>query len=418
MTKFWEKAFLHCDMDAFFASVEQLDFPELKGKPVIVGGEPGTRTVVCASSYEARVFGVRSAMPVRMAQNLCPDGIYRKPRFRRYLETSEQMMNIFREYSPLVEPISIDEAFIDVTGSQRLFGTPEEIAQEIKDRVLDEIGLTISIGCSTSMFVAKMGSSTDKPDGLSVVPPGHEKEFLAPFEIGDMWGIGEATERILLKHGIRTIGDLAKTSLKWLFDRFGIIGRQMYLLANALDLREVSLGIMPKNVTNGMTLEQNTTSLPLLCSHLLYISHLVGFRLRQAGLAGETVVLKGRWDDMTSFTRNMRIPFPTDIDEDIFYCGTELLKAEPLILPMRKIGVGVTKITRSVDPYLLTEAQRKRRLDRAFDHIERKYGNGVIAKAGVLEHVRRPVAEHPFMIPQERKGMVESDKNDKSKDRP
>ncbi len=404
MGREWPRALLHCDLDAFFAAVEQLDFPELRGKPVIVGGEPGTRSVVCAASYEAKRRGVKTAVPVRQAAALCPDAVFRKPRYERYLELSQRMMDIFRSYTPLVEPVSIDEAFLDVTGSQRMFGSPPAMAEEIKARVLDEVGLTVSIGVASCKFVAKVASAADKPDGLVVVEPGMEREFLAPLPVSDMWGVGSATEAALREMGIRTIGQLAAASPSLLVRKLGKPGRQLYLLANAIDFREVESGVAPRSIGNSLTLERDTTDVETLAARLRYLAHKVGFRMRRAGLAASSVVLKCRWADMRSFSRRKRLPFPSDLDDDIFHAALELLRSQPMLHPVRKLGITAAELERAQDPFLLDEAQRRRRLDRAVDLIERRYGRGAVRRAVEVPPDARAREPHPFMFLERVKG--------------
>ncbi len=398
MAELWKRAILHCDMDAFFASVEQLDFPELRGRPVIVGGDPGSRTVVCAASYEARIYGVKCPMPIRQAMQLCPHGDYRRPRFLRYLEVSEQLMEIFRDFSPRVEPISVDEAFIDITGSQRLLGSPEKIARKIKKRVLNEVGLTISVGASACKFIAKIASDAEKPDGLVIVNPGDEKDFLEPLTVDKMWGVGPVTLAVLNKQGIFTIGDLARANLSRVHSVLGKPGRQLYLVANAVDFRDVETGIQPRGIGNSTTLEKDTTDIDSLSAYLLYLSHMVGFRLRQHKLAAKTITCRIRWSDMNGITRQAKLPFPTDIDDDIFYTALDLLKQEPLIMPIRKIGVKVSGLEEAIDPMLLTEADRSHRLSTAMDIIDKKYGDSLLVHAAVKLHMKRSRSLHPLML--------------------
>ena len=226
---------LHADFDAFYASVEQLDNPELRGKPVVVGGSAEGRGVVASASYEAREYGVRSAMPMRTAQRLCPQAIRVGARFDRYREISQRVMSIFRDLTPLVEPLSLDEAYLDVTAAVYEGRLPADIASELKRRVKYELGLVISIGVATSKSIAKIASDMDKPDGLTVVAPGDERAFLAPLPIRDLWGVGPKTAERLIADGIETIGDIARQEEGWLRERFGKHGAQMQRLALGLD---------------------------------------------------------------------------------------------------------------------------------------------------------------------------------------
>ena len=231
---------IHADMDAFYASVEQHDNPALRGKPVLVGGSPRARGVVAAASYESRAFGCRSAMPMRTAVRLCPHAEIVRPRFNRYREISDQIMDIFRSVSPLVEPLSLDEAFIDITQRVESGQTPREVASWIKQRVRKETGLTISCGAGTTKSIAKIASDREKPDGLTVVPPGEERAWLAPLAISELWGVGPKTAERLRAVGVETVGDLAEQPLAWLIDRFGARGEWFHDLARGIDPREVS----------------------------------------------------------------------------------------------------------------------------------------------------------------------------------
>ena len=234
------RTILHVDLDAFFAAVEQRDRPELRGKPVVVGGGgPNQRGVVSAASYEARRFGIHSAMPLREAGRRCPDAVFLPVDGRKYLQVSRDVMAILRRYTPLVEPISIDEAFLDVTGSRELFGDGPTIAQAIKDAVRDEIQLTISVGVATTKLVAKIASDLEKPDGLVVVPPGEEAAFMAPLDIGRLWGVGEKTATALREYGVRTMGDLAALPVDLLERRFGKHGRGLADRARGVDADRV-----------------------------------------------------------------------------------------------------------------------------------------------------------------------------------
>ena len=241
-------------MDAFYASVEQLDNPELKGKPVIVGGR-SMRGVVSAASYEARKYKIHSAMPVAQAKKLCPHGVFLPVRMKRYKEISNRVFSIFQKYTPLVEPLSLDEAFLDVTASSKLFGTAENIAEQIRKQVFKEIGLTISAGVASSKLVAKIASDIDKPDGLTIVPAGYETEFLAPLPIKRLWGVGKKTQEALTLLGVHTIGDIAGISLDLLEQKFGKHGKSLHYAAQGLDNRDVETEHETKSVGHEFTFD-------------------------------------------------------------------------------------------------------------------------------------------------------------------
>ena len=275
------RAILHCDLDAFYASVEQRDHPEYRGKPVIVGGGPGDRGVVAAASYEARAFGVHSAMPLQTAGRLCPDAIFVPGDGQKYEEASDGVMALFAERTPLVQPISLDEAFLDVTATEHLFGGADNIARELKRDVRAQLGLVISVGVATNKLCAKIGSDLRKPDGLVIVPAGGEEAFLAPLELGRLWGVGPKTRAVLEGWGLRTIGDLAAMDLSVLETRLGEHGRHIWERAHGIDEGEVvGDGRTPKSVGHSHTFDRNTLDSATIESMLLALSEGVGRRLR------------------------------------------------------------------------------------------------------------------------------------------
>lgn len=334
---------LHADLDAFYASVEQLDNPELRGKPIVVGGSPTTRGVVAAASYEARAFGIRSAMPMHTAMQRCPEAVRVSPRFDRYHEASSQVMEIFRDITDLIEPLSLDEAFLDVTDHVGPEATPENIAAGLRRRVADEIGLTISVGVATSKSVAKIASDMDKPDGLTVVPPGMERDFLAPLPVRKLWGIGPKASERLVAEGIETIGDLARMSEDWFAARFGKNGPQIRALALGHDDRPVIVSRETKSVSAETTLPQDTGSPDMLHELIARLSQRVASQLAGADLQGRTVKLKLRLSDYTTFTRQTTLPQPEDSADMISAIASSLLERE--LHPGREfrlVGVGVS----------------------------------------------------------------------------
>jgi len=274
------RSILHLDLDAFYASVEVLDRPELRGKPVIVGGDE-RRGVVAAASYEARRFGVHSAMPTATAKRLCPKGIFLPVRMSRYGEMSDTVFAIYRRFSPLVEPLSIDEAFLDVTGCERLFGSAKEVARKIKAAVREETGLTVSAGVAPNKFLAKIASDLGKPDGLTVVPLGGEHDFLDPLPVGKLWGVGKVTEEALLGRGIRTIGDLRRSSRETLVRTFGAHGEHLHELSHGLDDRPVETEREAKSVGHEDTYDHDLRDRGAMRRELLSLADRVSSRERR-----------------------------------------------------------------------------------------------------------------------------------------
>lgn len=333
---------IHLDLDAFYASVETLDNPEIAGKPVIVGGG-GKRGVVTAASYEARKFGVHSAQPVATARRLCPDGVFLPVRMGRYKEMSDRVFEIFRRFSPLVEALSIDEAFLDVTGTDRLFGGALEVARKIKEAVASETGLTVSAGVAASKFVAKIASDMNKPDGLTVVPRGKEKEFLGPLPVGKLWGVGKVTETALHRMGVKTIGDLASVPAENLKKRFGKHGLHLHRLANGIDDREVEPEHEVKSIGHEDTYDEDIRDREAIGKELLSLAHRVSSRLRRKGFRGRTVTLKVKYHDFTQVTRAATLPSPTDDGATIYRTVLPLLKkTEAGRRPVRLLGISVS----------------------------------------------------------------------------
>ncbi|MBM3944134.1 MAG: DNA polymerase IV [SAR202 cluster bacterium] len=334
---------LHADLDAFYASVEQRDNPKLRGKPVVVGGNPDGRGVVAAASYEVRKFGVRSAMPMKTAMRLCPKAIRVPPRFDVYQQVSRQIMAIFRDVTPLVEPLSLDEAYLDVTSLVTPERPPQAIAASIKQRVRQETGLTITIGVATSKSVAKVASGMNKPDGLTVVPSGTERAFLAPLPAGKLWGVGPKTAERLAAEGVKTIGDLAARPDEWARKRFGKTGPFMLRLAQGHDDRPVSTEWVRKSMSAETTLEHDSDDPERLEEIVTRLSQRVSRHLRSEGLRGHTVKLKLRLSDFTTFTRQKTLSELIDSPEDIAVEAMSIMRNE--MEPGRKfrlLGVGVS----------------------------------------------------------------------------
>jgi len=321
----------HADLDAFYASVEQMDRPELRGRPVLVGGSPSERGVVAAASYEARRFGARSAMPMRTALRLCPPEAVRvQPRFDRYSAVSRHVMALFRARTPLVEPLSLDEAYLDLTEPLAAPGapTPEGAARALKDAVRVAVGLTISVGVATSKSVAKIASDLHKPDGLVVVPPGSERDFLAPLPVARLWGVGPKGAERLARAGVTTVGQLAAMDPRWLAHAFGKWGPLLGDLANGVDDRPVSPDRETKSVGRETTFAEDVADRTSLAETLQRLSDQVGVRLHRHGLRGRTVTLKLRHHDFRTISRQTRLLAPTDAAPEIFGEALRLLDAE------------------------------------------------------------------------------------------
>lgn len=381
---------IHLDMDAFYASVEVLDQPTLKGKPVIVGG-PVHRGVVSAASYEARAYGVHSGQPMATAVRLCPEGIVLPVRLGRYKEVSDQIFEIFRRYTPLVEPLSLDEAFLDVTASLKLFGPAEEIALRIKKEVLAEVGLTVSAGVGPSKLVAKIASDLNKPNGLVVVPEGKVREFLDPLPIEKLWGVGRVTQKDLALLQVRTIGDLRRLPKDLLRRRFGLQGLQLYFLSRGLDDREVQPEREVKSLGREETFAEDITDPAQAARVVLDLSQKVARRLRRYGKTGRTVTLKVTYQDFTHITRSQTLKTPTDDHRRIYQAARELLaKTEAGRRPIRLLGLYLSQLVHPGTGQLSLfdpppSGDKSRRLHQALDRIEERFGEKAIRPGTLIE---------------------------------
>jgi DNA polymerase-4 len=385
------RTILHVDLDAFFAAVEQRDRPELRGKPVIVGGGgPNERGVVSAASYEARKFGVHSAMPLRTAGRLCPHGIFLPVDGRKYQRASKEVMAILRRFTDQVQPISIDEAFLDVTGSRQLFGDGETIARSIKQAVRDEVGLTASVGVASTKLVAKIGSDLRKPDGLVVVPPGEEAAFLAPLPISRLWGVGEKTAAALRDFGVVTIGDLAALPPAAMERRFGKHGAALVGRAHGLDADPVATGDPAKSIGHEHTFGTDTSEREKIERTVLGMADGVAWRLRAAGLKAATITLKLRDTNFVTITRQTTLDTPADLTEPIYEAAIGLLRRELHGQRIRLVGVTASNF-REREQLAMFEGPaepRRHQAAEAMDVIRRKYGEravtrGRLVRAGV-----------------------------------
>ena len=377
------RAILHVDMDAFYASVEVLDNPALRGRPVIVGGTPEGRGVVAAASYEARAFGVRSAMGAGRARQLCPDGVFIRPRPDRYFEVSAAIMAVMRGYTPLVEPLSIDEAFLDVSGCRRLFGAPPAIAADIKRRIKAETGLTASVGAAANKFLAKLASDLDKPDGLVVILPAEGRARIADLPIERLWGVGKVASVQMREAGIAVIGDLLRPQAAGLEARFGPHIGHLRELAAGIDDRPVVPTHEAKSVGNEVTFAEDIGDAAQLRAIADELADKVARRLRADGLRARTVVLKARYPDFTTLTRSLTLPEPTNGGVEFRDAARDLLESRlgRGRRPLRLLGVTATNLLRPgegpvAQGSLFGEPGRERnqRLDRVLDEVAGRFG--------------------------------------------
>jgi len=388
------RTIIHLDLDAFFTSVEQLDYPDLKGQPVVVGADPKTgRGVVSAASYEARAFGIHSAMPISRAYRLCPGAHFRRGRMKRYVEISDRIMTILREYTPLVEQVSIDEAFLDVTGSRRLFGSAEEIGRTIKKRIQTEEGLTISVGIAPNKYLAKIASDLEKPDGFVIVKPGEEKEFLSGMPVERLWGVGAHTARKLRGAGITTVGQLVDYPRETLTQKMGKFGGHLWKLANGIVDSRVTPWDQVKSISNETTFPRDIDDVDLMKATLLHLAEKVGRRARKKDLKGKTILLKIRFEDFSTFTRNRTHDVSTDLGDQIYQTVLKLFETFDLEgRKVRLLGVGISHLdAEGTDQADLFEENGKKRKQVAetLDRIKDKYGENVITRAAVLRRGKK-----------------------------
>lgn len=374
---------MHVDMDAFYASVEILDNPDLKDLPVIVGGR-SARGVVSTCSYEARKFGVHSAMPLFEARRLCPHGVYLPVRPHRYAEISGKIMAIFRETSPLVEQLSIDEAFLDLTGMERLGGA-ETIAHQVQDRIQEELKLSASVGLAPNKFLAKLASDMDKPHGFVKITPGEAEAMLAPMPVTKIFGIGRSAEDKLKQFGIEKIGQLASADVAILRKVFGINAEQVKRLALGLDDRPVVNEEEAKSIGKENTFDYDLTDFESCRDEVLDLSGQVGWRLRRENLAGHTVTLKVKFADFHTITRSSTGDRLIAWDEEIFSLAEQMLRKINVKPGVRLLGVSVSNLFRPEDEPVLgfAEDERMQRRNRAIDSLKSKFGENII-KRGIV----------------------------------
>ena len=381
---------LHVDLDAFYASVEVLKDPSLAGRPVVVGGA-GSRGVVMSASYEARAFGIRNAMPAVRARRLCPDAVFLPPDFEAYKAHSNRFREVLLAVTPLVEPISLDEAFLDVSGAVLLFGEPAGIAAKVRAEVLAEVGVRCSVGVAPNKLLAKLASKQAKPDGLVVVRAGEVDTFLEPLPATALWGVGEKTMETLSRLGVKTIGDLAGTPPALLGRLVGEQhARDLRDLARGIDAREVVAYEAPKSVSHEETFEADLDAEEDLLREALALSHRVAARLREDGYRARTVTLKVRLANFTTLTRSRTLSAPTDLAADLYGVAAELYRGLPgARRRVRLLGVAATGLVPAGQEQLaLLRGERWGDVERALDRIEGRFGRGSAMPAALLDRAR------------------------------
>ncbi len=386
-----ERYIVHADMDAFFASVEQRDEPSYRDKPVIVGSDPKEgkgRGVVAACSYEARKFGIHSAMPISVAYHKCPDAVFLPPDMEKYSEASRKILEIFETFTPDIEPISIDEAFLDITGSWHLFGSPQETCRLIKSKVKEKTGLTVSLGMAPNKTVAKIASDLGKPDGFVQVKSQDVESFLSPLNVKKLWGVGEKTAEIMKHSGILTIGDLASFPERKLYELFGENGLHARELARGIDPRPVLADNETLSISNEFTFDKDTGDRTAVMDSLMHLSEKVSRRLRKTGVKGRTISVKVRFSNFKTYTRSVTSFPPTDMEGEIYRKASAL--TEEFLSQKKDIRLLGVKASNLEDSSCVSDlfqgespSEKKREnIRKALDRILDKYGEGSIRRRG------------------------------------
>ncbi|MDO9529003.1 MAG: DNA polymerase IV [Syntrophales bacterium] len=382
---------LHIDMDAFYASVEELDNPQLKGKCVIVAGQ-SERSVVSAANYEARKFGVHSAMPVFQARQKCPEAVFLPPRMGRYKELSAKIMSILCEFSPLVEPSSIDEAYVDITGCERLLGGVRESALSIKKRIKETLNLTCSLGAAPNKFLAKIASDMDKPDGLTIIVPENVEQFIKTLPIHKVPGVGKNTHSKLELLGIKTLGDVKKYPGEILVKKFGKFGHRLMELADGIDRSAVTPTAETKSVSSEETLLEDTDDKQVLKKYILKQAEKIGRELRKLEVRAKTISIKIKHSDFKQITRSVTIKNPTQSSEVIIREAFQLLENYGMPKKVRLIGVGASNLVLKAEPIQIdiferddTKSSNWEKLDQAIDTITDKFGTDAIKRASLKD---------------------------------
>ena len=393
---------IHLDLDAFFASVEQRDNPAYRGKPLIVGGISGgkgnsNRGVVCAASYEARKYGVHAGMPIWEARQKCHEGIFIPSQMNKYLKASKKFFQICSNYTPLIEPLSIDELFLDISGCESLFGSSETIGRKIKERVYQELGLKVSVGIAENKFLAKIATNLGKPDGFYIIPSKDIQKILYPLPVSSLWGIGKKTEELLKKSGIYLVEQLAQMPDSILENLLGKNGKKIKLLAQGIDESPVTPPSTAKSIGKETTFSTNITEKVILIKELLKISQMVGYTARKKGYKGRTITLKIRFHNFITLNKSMTLENSTNIDDLIFKTVVELLdKVRHKKGGVRLLGIKLSNLTsgneRKQLKFLSDEEDKKddklEQLTQSLDKIREKYGTKAVTRASLLKIIK------------------------------
>jgi len=389
---------IHLDLDAFFASVEQRDNPSYRGKPLIVGGISGgegnsNRGVVCAASYEARKYGVHAGMPIWEARQKCHKGIFIPSQMNKYLRVSKKFFQICSSYTPLIEPLSIDELFLDVSGCESLFGSSETIGKKIKERVYQELGLKISVGIAENKFLAKIATNLGKPDGFYIIPSKDIQKILYPLPVSSLWGIGKKTEELLKKSGIYQVKQLARMPNSILENLLGKNGKKIKLLAQGIDENPVTPPSEAKSIGKETTFSTNITEKAILIKELLKISQLVGYIARKKGYKGRTITLKIRFHNFITLNKSMTLENSTNIDDLIFKTVVILLdKVKIKKEGVRLLGVKLSNLTSNDKVKQLNllgdKDDKLQQLTQSLDKIREKYGPKAVTRASLLKIIK------------------------------
>ena len=384
---------IHADMDAFYASVELLDNPQLCGKPVAVGGPSRTRGVISAANYIARQFGVHSALPCAVATRRCPDLVLLKPRISVYAEYSKKIKEIFRNYTPIIEPLALDEAFLDTTGSEKLFGTPEAIGRKIKEDIKSKLGLIVSIGIAPNKFIAKIASDVQKPDGFVIVKESEIQRFLDPLPITRIWGIGKVSSTKLNELGIYKIADLRRLPMTQLEEWFGKHGSHLWQLAHGIDDRKVVTDSQAKSISHETTFDVNLGNIETIQSQLMHLTEQVAARLRHSHLTGRTITIKVRYADFKTITRSHSIATATNNTNQIWKVVKNALlpKIDFNRQGIRLLGVGVSQfnenevtVTEQIDMFQ-QQTRKDSNIDRLTDNINKKFGSEALIRGTTIK---------------------------------
>lgn len=380
---------MHVDMDAFYASVEQRDNPEYRGRPVIVGGL-SSRGVVATASYEARAFGVHSAMSMVKAHALCPEGIFLRPRIDVYRKISEEIHQIMSHYTPYIEPLSLDEAFLDVTGLHTQYKSPYELGTAIKEEIFQATSLVASVGIAPNKYLAKLASDLRKPDGLMIIPYGQETKTIASLPVNRLWGVGRRTEEILKEAGYSKIGHIAALSDESkLIPLLGSQARRVYLMAKGIDDRPVEYDRMVQSIGNEETYLDDVVDAEEIDREWYYYAHKVAKRLRQAGVKGQTVSIKIRFNDFKTLTRQTSLQIPTDSEETLYRVGVMLYNKVKITKPIRLLGLSVSGLVGAQEQMSLFEdVSNHEGLTKAVDLLEKKFGEGIVMKGALWERAQ------------------------------